>query len=215
MEGKIFFTILGLLLAQGIVSYLLGFFVNLFLVEYVIAAWFFLVFAIFLGIGVKFPRHGASMASFAFAIGLLNIIYVVFQAVNLWLVVSLCLSAAGFVISIDLLGSSRSRKVGSQSKRQILERELPVEEEPRVVVYHRPKGGKVARRKPKKAKKVAKKKVAKKKVAKRKVAKRAAKKVAKKKVAKKKRVVKKKVAKKTAKRTIRRPKRKVIRRKAR
>jgi hypothetical protein len=110
MEGKIYFAILGLLILQSIAALFLGIAAKIYLIEYVVAVWFMLVFVIYLYVGVKHPRHGAAVAAFGFFVGMLNILYLAFHVLNLWIVVVLCLSAAGMIMAMDVYSVKKKLK---------------------------------------------------------------------------------------------------------
>ena len=153
MQGKIFFTLFGLLLVQSMLALLQSMSLPLvhMLVEVAISAWFLLVMAIFLFIAFRHHSHAYAMLAFAFIIGLLNTVYLSIINVNSWLIIMLCLSAAGFLLALSYTGQSkRKHTVTSYNRKELLSKELPTEPLPKVEIYHEPT--------PKKARSVAAKK---------------------------------------------------------
>lgn len=205
MGGKIFVTILGLLLTQALAAILLGMVTNNALTEAIVAVAFAMAAISFMNRGASRRKRAAMPALLAFIVGFLNIVYLSFITASMWLVVMLCLDAAGFILTLDLLGQPvrRKKKFSPVHRKKILEKELPKREKPTVVVY---------KANAEKADKTAKKRVVKKKVdnaTRKKVVKRATRRKATRRVTKKKTVkkttTKKRIAKKKVpRRTIRR-----------
>ncbi len=163
MEGRIYFTILGLLLAQALSALLLAFITPMYLIEIFFSILFLIAFITFMTTAFSVPRKGLMIASIAFILGFINVVYLVFYVVNLWLVIMLCLAAAGFFLTLDKISDRRPipKNVQKTHKRKILDKELPHVEPAKVTVYH----GKAKKRS---KKSVTKKKATKKKVAKKK-----------------------------------------------
>lgn len=107
MEGKILVTILGLLLAQVLGALLLGATGASFTVEAVVALVFIVSAALFLARSSKGRPYATAPAVFAFAFGFLNIVYLSFASISLWVVLLLCLDAAGFILALDQLEGRR------------------------------------------------------------------------------------------------------------
>lgn len=170
MEGKKFFTIGGLLLAQAILAYLMSTLTEHFLIEIVISVWFLMVLAIFISIAFEYPLHAHVMVSFAFVVALLNAVYLSFINMHSWLVVMLSLGAAGFLFSISHIKARRvPARVRKHYRKELLDKELPIEPPATVEVYETPKRTVKKKRVTKKTvKKTTKKKTAKKKTARKK-----------------------------------------------
>lgn len=107
MEGKILVTILGLLLAQVLGALLIGAAGASFAVEAVVAIVFIASAAAFLARSSKNRPYATAPAVFAFGFGFLNIVYLSFASISLWVVLLLCLDAAGFILALDQLEGKR------------------------------------------------------------------------------------------------------------
>ena len=122
MEGRILVTILGLLLAQVVGAVVVGATGASFIIEAVIALIFLIAAASFLSRAAARKPGATAPAVFAFILGFLNIIYLTYTALTLWVVLLLCLDAAGFILALDQLQGRR--------------RPLPKARKPRLEVYH-------------------------------------------------------------------------------
>lgn len=129
MEGKNLVTILGLVLVQAVAAVLVGTITGSMLFEGVVALIFLVSGASFLLL-VRTKRASAMLlVLLVFALGLIHVVYLSFVTATLWLVVMLCLDAAGFILALDLLEGPK------KSKASVPRKGLPLVEKPKVIVY--------------------------------------------------------------------------------
>lgn len=179
MQGKTFVTILGLLLFQALAALFIG--MSVAQSFELIVAVVFIITALGHVLKGKRARPGMGLV-LVFGLGFINVVYLSLISISLWLVVMLCLDAAGFILALDQLSPPPKKRTSKPSvaRKDLIAKELPTEEKAAVVVYKeqpkkrgRPKG---TTKKKTAKKKTAKKKTVKKKVAKKKTAKKTVKK---------------------------------------
>jgi len=104
MKGRLFVTILGLLIFQALGAALMSIAVGHSIVELSFAA-----VAIASAIAFLFfkERSTLQIAVGVFALGTLNVLYLALTAITPWTVLLLCMAAAGFLLTIDELGAKR------------------------------------------------------------------------------------------------------------
>ncbi|MBD3209588.1 hypothetical protein GF367_04205 [Candidatus Woesearchaeota archaeon] len=138
MRGKIFVTILGLLLFQALAALYMGATAANFVTEIIVALIFIIAALVFLARGTPGNHRGAFATTLAFAFGFLHVVYLSFHVITLWLVVILCLDAAGFILSLDRLAPRDSMPPPvppTHARKRTLERELPRRAPSKVTVY--------------------------------------------------------------------------------
>lgn len=139
MRGKTFVTILGLLLFQALAAIYMSITTTK-AFELVVAVLFLAVATSMVAGGRRAPIGMGVL--FIFALGFINVVYLSFSAITLWLVIMLCLDAAGFILTLEQLTPAPVKRRRHEAatplvaRRDLIDKELPGAEPAQVVVYH-------------------------------------------------------------------------------
>ena len=113
MEGKTFFVLFGLGLVQVLASLYMALTAPFFTInfEILVALTFAAAIAHFLHSSLLKSQPETAFLVIAFAIGFLNVVYLSFHIITVWLVLMIILDAAGFILALEELLPKKRRPV--------------------------------------------------------------------------------------------------------